>query len=392
MHQDPRADPLSGKLQAASSILANYQPVAAPNKCVLPSSLFLTTNSLPLCPSSSNFPTAGMKRSAGSKSVAPSSATGSTSNVPSKKTRSSASAASVSAAVMALKSTALENLKLRERKLLEDDMCKIINPKRVQCRRCGIEIQLSKKSDFDACHWNKHRERCLKKKPDNGAHNKRPRERKRMLTWPTEVRIISGARAASLASTTPSLSPDIDVDIDDHVPLSPLTSLSSGLPSPVSPAHTLALSPSPQPSHIELPKPMAPLTTTPKTETIAPSLASAPPPPIIPVLPPTSTSVPPRSLMPKSPDSPFRLDYLKLYNPELGTPLDFPPTEYCRWSQMRTSYSEPDSVRDDSAASGSVTPTATAVYPLSAACFDQPEEESYNSGFGFATSSCRFSR
>ena len=86
------------------------------------------------------------------------------------------SVASLSSAVMALKATAAENLKLRERKLREDPLCIILNPKRVQCSRCGIEIQLSKKSDFDHCHWNKHRERCLKKKSDSDVRPKKIRE------------------------------------------------------------------------------------------------------------------------------------------------------------------------------------------------------------------------
>ena len=70
---------------------------------------------------------------------------------------------------MALKATAAENLKSRERKLREDSMCVVLNPKRVQCNQCNIQICLSKKSDYDPCHWNKHRERCLRRKPNGLA-------------------------------------------------------------------------------------------------------------------------------------------------------------------------------------------------------------------------------
>ena len=35
----------------------------------------------------------------------------------------------------------------------------------------NVYISLSEESDYDPCHWNKHRERCLKRKSNRAASN-----------------------------------------------------------------------------------------------------------------------------------------------------------------------------------------------------------------------------
>ena len=224
--------------------------------------------------------------------------------------------------------------------------------------------------------------------------------------WPTEVRIVRGPRATSLASNTPSLATDVDVEIDsdDDAPPSPLTSISSRFSSPVSPARPLAHFPSPKPSPIELPRPRATMTTIPKTKPIIPTLVSAPLPSIT-TLPPlrdvTSISTPPLPSLWKGLRPPRRLDYLALYNPHLGTPLDFPPTEYFRWSQLRTSYSGPEPPHSASDADFGLRPTllsSPTMYSLSAVRLDQSENQSNDaeethslSGSGPTTNPRRFS-
>ncbi|EPT03005.1 hypothetical protein FOMPIDRAFT_1047368 [Fomitopsis schrenkii] len=53
--------------------------------------------------------------------------------------------------------------KAREGKLRADALCEIANPQLVRCRRCHSWIKLSAKSAFDPAHWNKHRERCVRR-------------------------------------------------------------------------------------------------------------------------------------------------------------------------------------------------------------------------------------
>ncbi|CAL1714212.1 unnamed protein product [Somion occarium] len=241
----------------------------------------------------------------------------------------SLSTSNSSAASQAMKASAVENLKARERKLREDPMVIIHSPKRVQCNRCGVEIQLSKKSDFDPCHWNKHRERCLKKRPNDDVKNKKLHEaggRIRQSTWPTAVRVVT-RRASSLSSYTPSLSPDVD---EQEEPLSPLTSIASDEPpSPTISPQSLVVTPKPE--HIELPSVTSPaVIVSPKPMHIQ-----------LPTIVPPAVPVPSRR-------SPFTLDYRPIYDSHLGTPLDHPPTEYFRWSQLRTSYRSPSRGSDTS--------------------------------------------
>ncbi|PSR72246.1 hypothetical protein PHLCEN_2v11838 [Hermanssonia centrifuga] len=42
-------------------------------------------------------------------------------------------------------------------------MAIVHSPHQVQCNRCGGKIKLSAKSAYDPFHWQKHRERCLKR-------------------------------------------------------------------------------------------------------------------------------------------------------------------------------------------------------------------------------------
>lgn len=50
----------------------------------------------------------------------------------------------------------------RESRLLNDPLCKIINPHLTQCRGCGTEIKLSPKMLYDTCHWIAHSGRCTR--------------------------------------------------------------------------------------------------------------------------------------------------------------------------------------------------------------------------------------
>jgi len=102
--------------------------------------------------------------------------------------------------------------KARERKLRDDPMVLVHNPQLVQCRRCGNKIKLSLKSFYDPFHWQKHRERCLKKpevvvqemkeaNSDTLAHKS---------SWPHEVKVVTAPKRRPSGSTTPPLIPDVD--------------------------------------------------------------------------------------------------------------------------------------------------------------------------------------
>ncbi|THH15222.1 hypothetical protein EW146_g5220 [Bondarzewia mesenterica] len=53
--------------------------------------------------------------------------------------------------------------KKREKKLRDDPLAAVLSPLWVECKRCGSKIKLSPKSTYDPFHWQKHRERCLKR-------------------------------------------------------------------------------------------------------------------------------------------------------------------------------------------------------------------------------------
>lgn len=50
----------------------------------------------------------------------------------------------------------------RERVLLRDPLCQVINPHLTQCKGCGAEIKLSPKMLYDTCHWLAHSGRCAR--------------------------------------------------------------------------------------------------------------------------------------------------------------------------------------------------------------------------------------
>ena len=170
----------------------------------------------------------------------------------------------------------------------------------------------------------------------------------------------------------------------------------------MSPVQPLARSPSPNHSRLEVSKSGPSLTTLPKVKSAIPNLMNSPTPPPNPILPPLSDSTyincPSPTLISKGSIPHRRLSHLELYNPLLqdGSPLEFPRTEYFRWSDLRTSFPDGSELLHGGSGSdsGNVTPTGTAtMYTLSAAYFDhsRDEEEAYYSGPRFTTSSCRFS-
>jgi hypothetical protein len=66
--------------------------------------------------------------------------------------------------------------KAREKRLRDDPMAQVLGPLFVCCKRCGSRIKLSPKSTYDPFHWQKHRERCLKKPASVVKQKKRDAE------------------------------------------------------------------------------------------------------------------------------------------------------------------------------------------------------------------------
>lgn len=48
----------------------------------------------------------------------------------------------------------------RKARLLEDDLCDILGPYNVRCRGCDSQVRLSKMSLYNTSHWQRHRSRC----------------------------------------------------------------------------------------------------------------------------------------------------------------------------------------------------------------------------------------
>ncbi|KAH9951209.1 hypothetical protein B0H21DRAFT_357495 [Amylocystis lapponica] len=108
--------------------------------------------------------------------------------------------------------------KRREQKLQNDSLAIVLSPQVVQCKRCESMIKLSVKSAYDALHWVKHRERCLKRsdavvrniKEDAGKQRQKP-------SWPSEVQIRTAPKRRRVeSSVTPSLADDESNDSDDR--------------------------------------------------------------------------------------------------------------------------------------------------------------------------------
>ncbi|GJE98069.1 hypothetical protein PsYK624_142910 [Phanerochaete sordida] len=107
----------------------------------------------------------------------------------------------------------------RERKLRDDPLVTVQSPQLVVCRRCGASIKLSLKSAFDPFHWQRHRERCLKR-PDavvrelRDANDKTPAPD---ADWPADVKDEPACDDAAMPSrasgaSTPPLVEDTDED------------------------------------------------------------------------------------------------------------------------------------------------------------------------------------
>ncbi|KAI0091503.1 hypothetical protein BDY19DRAFT_629809 [Irpex rosettiformis] len=123
------------------------------------------------------------------------------------------------------------NEKVREQRLIDDDLVTILNPQLVRCNRCGTEIKLSNKSRFDTFHWYQHRERCLKKKGnelvESNAKSCQPAH-----TWPVATKIHAKRRdfVRPATPTAPSVAENSSTtdSTEASLPLSPISSFSAG--------------------------------------------------------------------------------------------------------------------------------------------------------------------
>ncbi|KAI0940954.1 hypothetical protein AcV7_003187 [Taiwanofungus camphoratus] len=106
--------------------------------------------------------------------------------------------------------------RLRERKLRDDPMAIVQNPQMVQCQRCGGKIKLSTKSSYDPFHWQKHRERCLRR---SDVLVKELKENSDQSSYPTEVKIYTSSKRRMTDSLTPPLTPDNDDDRSSEGPV-----------------------------------------------------------------------------------------------------------------------------------------------------------------------------
>jgi len=106
--------------------------------------------------------------------------------------------------------------KAREKKLRDDPMAEVLGPLFVSCKRCGGRIKLSPKSTYDPFHWQKHRERCLRK-PANVVRLKKL-QAEGLYTPPAKKAPKPPGRAGP-GSATPPLTTDDDDEVGgpDHV-------------------------------------------------------------------------------------------------------------------------------------------------------------------------------
>jgi len=100
--------------------------------------------------------------------------------------------------------------KAREKRLRDDPMAEVLGPLFVSCKRCGGRIKLSPKSTYDPFHWQKHRERCLKKPASVVTQKKREAEG---LYTTTRTSDPSGKAGGS---ATPPLTTDDDEEAGGH--------------------------------------------------------------------------------------------------------------------------------------------------------------------------------
>lgn len=82
----------------------------------------------------------------------------------------------------------------REATIRADPLADVQSPLWVRCRRCSQRIKLSPKSYFDLLHWQKHRERCLRRpaeeleRPGTGGENTQPNPSVSVSAAPVEDR------------------------------------------------------------------------------------------------------------------------------------------------------------------------------------------------------------
>ncbi|KZT21589.1 hypothetical protein NEOLEDRAFT_1171891 [Neolentinus lepideus HHB14362 ss-1] len=99
--------------------------------------------------------------------------------------------------------------KKRERKLRDDPMADVLGPTLIVCKRCHSTIKLSPKSTFDPFHWNKHKERCLKRSNKLIEQKKlEAKEKSRFPKLQTASRSVS--KTSSHKESTPPLTPDTE--------------------------------------------------------------------------------------------------------------------------------------------------------------------------------------
>ncbi|KZT67385.1 hypothetical protein DAEQUDRAFT_812931 [Daedalea quercina L-15889] len=106
--------------------------------------------------------------------------------------------------------------KARENKLRADALCEIATAQLVRCRRCRSWIKLSAKSAFDPAHWNKHRERCVRRAE---SIVQELREANDQTPFPADAKPPSGSSIdkvprdrAVAAPATPPLTPEREID------------------------------------------------------------------------------------------------------------------------------------------------------------------------------------
>ncbi|TFY64936.1 hypothetical protein EVJ58_g2296 [Rhodofomes roseus] len=89
-----------------------------------------------------------------------------------------------------------------------DALCEISSPQLVRCLRCHSWIKLSAKSAFDPAHWNKHRERCIRR-PESVVEELRETN-DQQAPFPSDVKPPKMVKRKVLP--TPSPTPERDAD------------------------------------------------------------------------------------------------------------------------------------------------------------------------------------
>ncbi|EIN09498.1 hypothetical protein PUNSTDRAFT_51756 [Punctularia strigosozonata HHB-11173 SS5] len=93
--------------------------------------------------------------------------------------------------------------KARERQLRDDDMCEVQSPTFVKCKRCETRIKLSARSPYEPFHWNKHKSRCLNRKPAELEEYRRKAQDKSVGSSSAKSARVPKPAALSLPFTPP---------------------------------------------------------------------------------------------------------------------------------------------------------------------------------------------